>query len=92
VATNAGVYGHAGLHLTDALRADLGIRYTKDRKDYTFYRFNVDGTTPCLPLGNPANPLNGTVGRFDGSHVDHRAALDYQSRARRCSAFLPIRS
>jgi iron complex outermembrane recepter protein len=75
---SAGVYGHAGLHLTEALTADLGIRYTKDKKDYTFYRYNIDGTTPYLPLSNPANPLNGTVGRFDGSHVDYRAALDYQ--------------
>lgn len=75
---SSGVYGHAGLHFTDALTLDLGLRYTTDKKDYTFYRFNIDGETPYLPLSNPANPLNGTVGKFDGSHVDYRAGLDYQ--------------
>ena len=73
-----GFYGHAGLHFTDALTMDLGLRYTKDRKDYTFFRYNIDGITPYLPLSNPANPLNGKVATFDGSHVDYRVGLNYQ--------------
>ena len=75
---STGVYSHAGLHFTDALTMDLGVRYTTDKKDYTFYRYNVDGTTPFLILSNPANPLNGTVGKYDGSHVDYRVGLNYQ--------------
>ncbi|MGH8260352.1 MAG: TonB-dependent receptor domain-containing protein, partial [Steroidobacteraceae bacterium] len=27
---------------------------------------------------NPADPLNGTIGRFDGSHMDYRAGINYQ--------------
>ncbi|HEY4212571.1 MAG TPA: TonB-dependent receptor [Steroidobacteraceae bacterium] len=73
-----GLYSHAGLHFTDALTMDLGLRYTKDKKDYTFYRYNIDGITPYLPLSNPANPLNGKVATFDGSHVDYRVGLNYQ--------------
>lgn len=75
---STGVYSHVGLHFTDALTLDLGVRYTTDKKDYTFYRYNVDGQTPFLILSNPANPLNGTVGKYDGSHMDYRAGLNYQ--------------
>lgn len=75
---SSGIYGHAGLHFTDALTLDLGTRYSTDKKDYTFWRYNIDGITPFLPLSNPANPLNGTVAKFDGSHVDYRVNLNYQ--------------
>jgi iron complex outermembrane recepter protein len=65
-------------HLTSALALNAGIRYTKENKSYTFERLNIDGITPYLPLSNPANPLNGTQGVFDGSHVDYRLDLDYR--------------
>ncbi|MGH7691007.1 MAG: TonB-dependent receptor, partial [Steroidobacteraceae bacterium] len=38
VTLSDGVYGHAGLHFTDKLSTDFGIRYTTDIKDYKFYR------------------------------------------------------
>ena len=50
----------------------------EQKKDYTFFRFNVDGVTPFLPLSDPANPLNGRTGRFKGSHTDYRVNVDYQ--------------
>jgi iron complex outermembrane receptor protein len=65
-------------HLTDLLTLNAGTRYTKEDKSYTFERLNIDGVTPYLPLSNPANPLNGKEGVFDGSHVDYRIDLDYQ--------------
>ncbi len=65
-------------HLTDALSLNAGVRYTKEHKTYTFERLNIDGVTPYLPLSNPAYPLNGTEGVFDGSHVDYRINFDYQ--------------
>jgi len=69
---------HSIWHLTDRMNFAAGVRYTKQDKDYTFYRFNIDGVNPYQPLSDPANPLNGRVGRFEGSHVDYRANLDYQ--------------
>ncbi len=77
-------FAHTAWHITDDLTLDAGIRYTDQRKAYTFNRLNVggrlnaDGTNMYLPLSNPGNPLNGTVGLFEGSHVDYRADINYQ--------------
>jgi iron complex outermembrane recepter protein len=72
------VFANTVWHLTQALTLNAGIRYTKEDKTYTFERLNIDGITPYLPLSNPANPLNGTEGVFDGAHVDYRLDVDYQ--------------
>jgi iron complex outermembrane receptor protein len=69
---------NATWHLTHALSLNTGVRYTKENKTYTFERLNIDGVTAYQPLSNPANPLNGKAGLFDGSHVDYRVDLDYQ--------------
>ena len=71
--TEAG-FGHVALKATDQLTLDGGIRYTHERKAYTFERLNLDGVTPYPVLGN----LNGITGVYDGSHVDYRAAASYQ--------------
>ena len=79
--TTYAFFAHTVLHLTDQLNLSSGIRYTKEKKGYTFYRFNVDGLTPYLPLSDPntpANNLNGYTGTFEGSHIDYRVNLDYQ--------------
>lgn len=65
-------------HLADELTLNTGIRYTSEDKTYTYHRLNIDGATPYLVLSNPADPLNGRVGEFNGSHVDYRLDLDYQ--------------
>jgi iron complex outermembrane recepter protein len=72
------VFANTAWHLIDKLTLNAGIRYTKEDKRYTFERLNIDGVTPYLPLSNPADPLNGSVGVFNGSHTDYRADLDYQ--------------
>jgi iron complex outermembrane receptor protein len=69
---------HTLWHLTDKLNLAAGFRYTKQDKSYLFYRLNIDGVNPFQPLSDPANPLNGRVGRFKGSHNDYRLNLDYQ--------------
>ncbi|MDR2214641.1 MAG: TonB-dependent receptor [Nevskiaceae bacterium] len=73
-----GAFVHSIWHVTDKLNLTAGLRYTKQDKDYTFQRYNVDGRTAFQPLSDPANPLNGRVGNFSGSHTDYRLNLDYQ--------------
>ena len=65
-------------HLYDGLTLNTGVRYTKEHKEFTFGDYSIDGVSPYLPLSNPADPLNGRVGTFDGSHMDYRLDLDYQ--------------
>jgi iron complex outermembrane recepter protein len=67
------VFFNSGLHFTDALTLNTGVRYTKESKVFSYFNWNVDGVTPFYPI-----PLNGTTGEFDGSHVDWRVDLDYQ--------------
>jgi iron complex outermembrane receptor protein len=80
---------HTNLHLTDAMDFSAGVRYSKDKKVYTYFRRNPDGTIPgpCAenPPANPANDPNcALVGlfrisdRFDGDRVDWRVSLDYR--------------
>ncbi len=77
VITKAG-FANTAWHLFPGLTFNAGIRYTKEEKGFEFNDLNIDGITGYLPLSNPADPLNGTIGRFDGSHVDYRLDLDYQ--------------
>jgi iron complex outermembrane recepter protein len=65
-------------HITHQASLNGGVRYTSEDKGYTFERLNIDGVTPYLPLSSPTNPLNGTTGVYDGSHVDYRVDFDYQ--------------
>jgi iron complex outermembrane receptor protein len=77
VKTKAG-FANTAWHLYDGLTFNAGVRYTKEEKGFEFGDYNIDGITPYLPLSNPADPLNGKVGVFNGSHVDYRVDLDYQ--------------
>ena len=67
------VFFNTGLHFTDALTLNTGVRYTSETKVFTYENWNVDGVTPYYPI-----PLNGSSGEFEGSHVDYRVDLDYQ--------------
>jgi len=66
-------FANSSWHFTDALTLDTGIRYTKDKKDYTYSRLNPDGT-PNLIVGG----LNGHTGHYEGSKVDYRVNLNYR--------------
>lgn len=77
-ATTYALFGHLSWYLTDRLTLHTGIRRTEQDKDYTFYRLNVDGRTPFLPLSNPDNPLNGRTGNYSGGMTDYRLNLSYQ--------------
>jgi iron complex outermembrane receptor protein len=83
--TTKAVFGTATVHATDALSITGGVRYTKDKKDYTYYRSNPDSTIPtpgacalftqpnCLLAG-----IYGITGSFKGDRTDWRIVGDYR--------------
>ncbi len=68
------MFGTATIHPTEALSFTGGLRYTKDEKDYTYYRSNPDGTLPngfnCFVP--PGRRLLGTELPARGHLRDHR--------------------
>jgi iron complex outermembrane receptor protein len=85
--TTKAVFGTATVHPTDALSITGGLRFTKDKKDYTYYRSNPDSTIPdpapgacalftqpnCLLAG-----IYGITGSFKGDRTDWRLVGDYR--------------
>jgi iron complex outermembrane receptor protein len=87
--TTKAVFGTATIHPTDRLSFTGGLRYTKDEKDYTYFRSNPDGTAPnpanCAPgpdwYANPNCLLAGIydiTGSFRGDRTDWRVVGDYR--------------
>ena len=84
------VFGTVIVRPTDALTVTAGVRYTKDEKAYTFYRFNLDGKTinPFLDAVGAANgigyngangtALSGRTALFSGDRFDYRISADYR--------------
>jgi iron complex outermembrane recepter protein len=68
------VYGTVIVKPTEAMTITLGGRYTKEHKDYTFFRLGPDFATPNAFLG----ALNNVRGDYDGSRFDYRASVDYR--------------
>lgn len=78
--TEAG-FVNTAWHPFEGFTFDAGARYTHEYKTFAPSDYNLDGVTPFLPLNPPGNPeglLNGTVGVFDGSHVDYRLDVSYR--------------
>jgi len=87
--TTKAVFGTATIHPTEAMSFTGGVRYTKDQKDYTYYRSNPDGTVPNstqCPPGPPSsaapncllNGIYGITGSFKGDRTDWRVVGDYR--------------
>jgi len=84
------VFGTVIVRPTSALTLTAGVRYTKDEKAYTFFRYNLDGTTinPFLDRvgalngagydGPNGTALTGRTALFSGDRVDYRVSLDYR--------------
>lgn len=74
-------FGHAEIHLTDALNVIAGIRYTDDKKTYDFSRLNLDGTEPSGDFFTPnflLVGLEGRTGTFKGDRWDYRIGVNYR--------------
>jgi iron complex outermembrane receptor protein len=82
---------HGAYHLTDRTNLSAGVRFSKDEKEYTYFRRNPDGSLPSCnfpftagPFG-PDQPTNCALGglfnisdSFEGDRTDWRVALDYK--------------
>lgn len=66
-------FAHFAIHPVDKLTLIGGVRYSHDKKDFTFNRLDV--------LGNP-HPLLGALldvtGEFRDTRVDYRVGIDYK--------------
>jgi iron complex outermembrane receptor protein len=79
-ATTWALFAHGIIHLGDKANLALGLRYTDEKKDYTYARHNPDGTLPCtVPAGQNCAliGLNGLSGHFSDTRMDYRVAFDY---------------
>jgi iron complex outermembrane receptor protein len=90
-ATSKAAFVNSTLHVSESLNLSAGVRYSKDEKQYDYFRRNPDGTvpsTPCLPGLAPFDPanapncalvgLNNLTDGFEGHRTDWRAAVDYR--------------
>ncbi|MBV9725117.1 MAG: TonB-dependent receptor, partial [Gammaproteobacteria bacterium] len=88
--TSKAAFGTLFWDATDALSFTGGLRYTKDYKSYTYYRYNFDGVT-INPFVDPVGAANGAgyngpngtalTGRksvFEGSRTDWHVSADYR--------------
>jgi iron complex outermembrane receptor protein len=87
------VFGTVTLHPNDALSITGGLRYTKDQKDYTYFRSNPGTGLPAGGGACFADPAHGSLsslpnclltglynitGQFKGDRVDWRIVGDYR--------------
>lgn len=83
--TTKALFGTVTAHPIEGMSITGGIRYTKDKKDYTYFRRNPDGSIPsptacalftqpnCLLAG-----IYGITGKFRGDRWDYRGVVDYR--------------
>ncbi len=88
--TTKAVFGTVTFHPVEAMSITGGIRYTKDQKDYTYFRSNPDGSLPngfrcfvlsAAPFNEPNCLLAGiynVTGTFKGNRTDWRVVADYR--------------
>jgi len=77
--TRAG-FVHGEFHATDKFNIAAGVRYSDEKKTYTYYRHNADGSDITDPAGynGLVFGLNGKSATFHGTRFDYRLDLDYQ--------------
>jgi iron complex outermembrane receptor protein len=79
-------FGNINWEIVPGLTFDGGLRYTDEKKQYHYFRYNPDGVTinPYVdPVGAVAGAgapgaLTGLVARYHGNRWDYRAALNYR--------------
>ena len=66
-------FAHGVIHATDRLNLTGGVRYTDDRKSYTFVRDTWNGA-----FSGSVTPINGQSATFSKNIWDFRAVVDYR--------------
>ena len=78
-------FAHVEVHATDKLNIIGGLRYTDDRKTYTFSRLNADNTPisgiPLTPNFTVAS-LDGASSTFADHRWDYRLGVNYNWNSR----------
>ncbi len=74
--TSKSGFAHAVWHITDRLNLTGGIRYTNDKKSYSFRRLNP--FVPNQPAYTAAGRIDGLQSTFKGSRWDYRINADYK--------------
>ena len=87
--TTKALFGTLTVRPTDAMSLTGGLRYTKDKKVYTYYRSNPDESIPdgfnCFVANGVLSEPNcilaglfGVPGEFKGDRFDYRIVGDYR--------------
>jgi iron complex outermembrane recepter protein len=87
--TTKAIFATVTAHPTEGMSITGGLRYTKDKKDYTYLRSNPDGSIPngfkCFVqngvFSEPNCILSGLyniTGTFKGNRTDWRIVADYR--------------
>ncbi len=79
-------FAHVEYHATDDLTVIGGLRYTDDKKTYSFSRANPDGSPiGTVSIGDMLPPLNflivgldGLSSTFAGDRLDYRLGVNYR--------------
>lgn len=74
--TSKSAFAHAVWHITDRLNLTGGLRYTRDKKSYSFQRLNP--FVPGQPAYTSAGLINGLTSTFEGDRWDYRVNADYK--------------
>lgn len=77
-ATTKAVFANAELTPMENLTILGGIRYTDQKKTFTYGRFGVPGSSTGGAVPPALASLNGLVGRFSGDRVDYRVGAQYR--------------
>ncbi len=81
VTVSKSLFAHAEVHATENLNVIGGLRYTKDRKTYTFSRRNADGSaiSPAFLAPNfLVGGLDGISNTYSGDRWDYRLGVNYR--------------
>ncbi len=71
--TSKSAFVHTVWHPAEGLNLTGAVRYTDDRKSFTFNRYDLDGS-PHPTLGS----LTDFTGVYEGDRFDYRFAVDYE--------------
>jgi len=91
-ASSKAAFLNVSLHPADGFTLSGGVRYSKDKKDYTYFRTSPDGSIPAPcnfaapggPTGNNNAPncllagIYDITGTYSGDRWDYRAVADYR--------------